>query len=163
VFFFFSLLLRLRPRPPFPPSFARLLWGLLGIVSTLSAEHLLVLVAFFLPFQPTFSAFTPAFSCGLSWVEGIPPSICYVSPLPPLPSYPYLSALAFLPSLPSCLSHIHLTSCLNCAPSSFVYLSLLHLRFIYCALLLTIQLTLSSCQAQTTPFFQSPYLRHSSY
>jgi hypothetical protein len=92
----------------FPQRFALLLWGLPGTVSTLSAERLIVcFVAFFLGFSylPAFSAFTPAFSCGLSWVEGIPPSTSYVSPLPPLPlpSF-FISACAYVPPLPSLLS-----------------------------------------------------------
>ncbi|KAH6963493.1 hypothetical protein DER45DRAFT_534724 [Fusarium avenaceum] len=64
----------------FSQHFALLFWGLPGSVSTLSGERLLVcFVAIFLGFSylPTFSAFAPAFSCGLSWVEGIPPSTSY--------------------------------------------------------------------------------------
>ncbi|KAG5655819.1 hypothetical protein KAF25_008938 [Fusarium avenaceum] len=73
----------------FPQYFALLFWGLPGSVSTLSAERLLVcFVAIFLGFSylPTFSAFAPAFSCGLSWVEGIPPSTSYAQTTPFLQS-----------------------------------------------------------------------------
>lgn len=128
-----------KPRPPFPPSFPLLLLGAARHCFCLSAERLLVLVAFFLSFLPTFSAFTPALSCGLSWVEGIPhPSIRNVSPLPPLPTLLPISSCACFPPLPplSCLSHIHPSCCLNCAPFSFIYLPLLHLSFISCASLL---------------------------
>lgn len=128
----------------FPQRLALLLWGLPGIVSTLSAERLLVcFVAFFLGFSylPTFSAFTPAFSRGLSWVEGIPPSTSYVSPSLHYHPSSYLPAPTFLPSPPSCLFHIHLSGCLNCAPFSFIYLFLPYLGFISFSFLLVSRLT----------------------
>jgi hypothetical protein len=68
--------------------------GYSALFSALSAERLLVLVALVLSYLLTFSAFAPALSYGLSWVEGIPPKYlqCSNNAPPPEPQ-PQLVAL----------------------------------------------------------------------
>jgi hypothetical protein len=59
--------------------------GYSALFSALSAERLLVLVALVLSYLLTFSAFAPALSYGLSWVEGIPPKYLQCSNNAPPP------------------------------------------------------------------------------